>query len=469
MVCIVLCLFCESDLDAAGLQSGRSSSLLRSWSELLDRYEQFRDDNYPLIPSFGSVQEYGTWEHVLSEIGIFSCDRWFWYFSDGTVRLNWKLFEKAGIKEKTPFIVYEDIYTADVVLAVEVGGQSFRELCSRPVEPYLSALERGEDVWEETSRRRIVLHGFFVSPEYVEITVNNTAAELTTSAVPSLRSALLAGSAEITNLCFSGMNGYSNRIEFEIAYANGFTNQLGIFSCTNLVAPEWVSVGTAVVSLVTNRISWVWSLENDAADMRFFRCANMDVDTDGDGLPDAAERLLYGTSPYSYDMDNDGFPDSYEIAHGTDPFMAGDYPSPTVYVATNQSIQAAVSNAVDYDIICLLPGTFKGTGNHDVDLLGKKLILTSSSGAEHTEIDCEQARLLFPSGNQRGLIITNGETHATIIREISINNGLHENGGAVYCKNASARFECCSFRGNKATNDAGGAVYCEGSGGGILS
>ncbi len=42
-------------------------------------------------------------------------------------------------------------------------------------------------------------------------------------------------------------------------------------------------------------------------------------DTDGDGIPDAQELKVYGTSPFLEDSDSDGINDSQEILSGTDP------------------------------------------------------------------------------------------------------------------------------------------------------
>jgi len=51
-------------------------------------------------------------------------------------------------------------------------------------------------------------------------------------------------------------------------------------------------------------------------------------DTDGDGLVDADELLLYGTSPASPDTDGDGVDDGAEIAAGTNPLDAADFSLP---------------------------------------------------------------------------------------------------------------------------------------------
>lgn len=47
-------------------------------------------------------------------------------------------------------------------------------------------------------------------------------------------------------------------------------------------------------------------------------------DTDKDGLSDADELEIYGTSPYLQDTDSDGINDKTELEAGTDPYCLGD-------------------------------------------------------------------------------------------------------------------------------------------------
>jgi len=62
------------------------------------------------------------------------------------------------------------------------------------------------------------------------------------------------------------------------------------------------------------------------ADMGACEYVAAGVDTDGDGLIDAAEILLYKTDPRCSDTDWDGVDDAREIADGTDPLDASDHP-----------------------------------------------------------------------------------------------------------------------------------------------
>jgi len=46
----------------------------------------------------------------------------------------------------------------------------------------------------------------------------------------------------------------------------------------------------------------------------------LSTDSDGDGLGDADEIFIYGTSPTNPDSDGDGLPDGDEVlVYGTDP------------------------------------------------------------------------------------------------------------------------------------------------------
>ena len=65
---------------------------------------------------------------------------------------------------------------------------------------------------------------------------------------------------------------------------------------------------------------------------RFYLVSDATRDADGDGIADALERYVYGTSPELRDTDGDGVEDGLELAWGTDPLHAG--PSNPAFVET---------------------------------------------------------------------------------------------------------------------------------------
>ncbi len=120
------------------------------------------------------------------------------------------------------------------------------------------------------------------------------------------------------------------------------------------------------------------------------------------------------------------------------------------------TIQPALDAASEGDTILVLPGTYTGAENRDLDFDGKNLVLRSNGGDPgDTVIDCEfLGRAIFLNGAQG---------RSTIIENLSFRNGLHaSSGGAIYCFGASPSVRYCYFTENDAVQ--GGCIYTLGSG-----
>ncbi|MEZ4649958.1 MAG: right-handed parallel beta-helix repeat-containing protein [Candidatus Eisenbacteria bacterium] len=151
------------------------------------------------------------------------------------------------------------------------------------------------------------------------------------------------------------------------------------------------------------------------------------------------------------------------------PDGSGDYPT----------IQDAVVAAISGDTILLADGTFLGTGNKDVDLLGKTLIIASANGDRNAVVlDLENAGRAFvvsaaaPARPERrddlpripGAIAARGGV--TEIRGLTIRNGLltssagvDARGGAINIGDGvSLVVDDVAFESNEAM-DHGGAIH----------
>ena len=118
------------------------------------------------------------------------------------------------------------------------------------------------------------------------------------------------------------------------------------------------------------------------------------------------------------------------------------------------NIQAAVDAASNGDEIIVMPGTYTGTGDEVVNMLGKEIWLHSSDGQEVTIIDGE--------GTRRGITCVNDETLNTAIEGFTITNGYASDGGGMYNDyNSSPTLIDCTFTVNTAEGgwSGGGGMY----------
>src|SRR5262245_23653106 len=130
----------------------------------------------------------------------------------------------------------------------------------------------------------------------------------------------------------------------------------------------------------------------------------------------------------------------------------------TRYVPSEYStIQAAISDSVDGDVVLVADGTYTGTGNRDMDFGGKAISVRSASGNPAAcVIDC-QGSVISP---RRAFYFHTGEANASVVQGLTIRNGHRPTnlgyGGAVYCVGSSPLITDCIFENNRAGH--GGAI-----------
>ena len=115
------------------------------------------------------------------------------------------------------------------------------------------------------------------------------------------------------------------------------------------------------------------------------------------------------------------------------------------------TIQAAIDAAIDSAVVVVAEGTYIGTGNKNLDLLGKTITVRSESGPEQTIIDCENIG--------RGFYFQSGESNATKIEAFAIINGNADLGGGIRSYFSSPTIVGCVIEDNSATSNGGG-LFC---------
>ncbi|MBU0679554.1 MAG: thrombospondin type 3 repeat-containing protein [Verrucomicrobia bacterium] len=111
-----------------------------------------------------------------------------------------------------------------------------------------------------------------------------------------------------------------------------FTNDLEMFSTTNVLTWSWELRATNLETVGTNVITWT---DNDISNCvrRYYVAGNADRDADSDSLADAREIFLHRTSTNDWDTDDDGVSDGGEINDGTDPLNSDDPPNVSGFIS----------------------------------------------------------------------------------------------------------------------------------------
>ena len=172
------------------------------------------------------------------------------------------------------------------------------------------------------------------------------------------------------------------------------------------------------------------------------------LDLDGNGIPDECE-MPPATLFVDDDAPGDPAPGDPSVS---DPLEDGTSEHPF------DAIQEAINVAVDGDIIELADGTYTGTGNKNLNFDGKAITVRSA----HTDpslciIDCQ--------GSGYGFSFSSGEASDSVIRGLTITNGVATSGGAVLCTGSSPSLTNCTITGNLAS----GAIFAYGGGVSCLS
>ena len=148
------------------------------------------------------------------------------------------------------------------------------------------------------------------------------------------------------------------------------------------------------------------------------------------------------------------------------------------------TIQAAINASTDGDEVVLLPGTYTGWGNRDLDFWGKAITVRSvdphvPQGVASTIIDCQGTE----REPHRGFLFHSGETSGAIVAGLTIVNGYGETtryeeellggaspvGGAILCVGSSPTITHCIIDGNAAASHGGGICCTDNSSPSIIN
>ena len=121
-----------------------------------------------------------------------------------------------------------------------------------------------------------------------------------------------------------------------------------------------------------------------------------------------------------------------------------------------ETIQEGIDEASSGDTVLVMPGTYSGGGNVNLDFFATNCVLKSSGGARSVTIDCGSAARGFYFG---GIV-----TSDCVVDGFTITNGAADVGGGMYFWACSPTIRNCVISGSTAA-DWGGGFYCTGNAG----
>ena len=166
-----------------------------------------------------------------------------------------------------------------------------------------------------------------------------------------------------------------------------------------------------------------------------------------------------------------------------------------------ETIQHAINEATNGDIVLVSDGIYSGSGNRNIDFKGKAITVCSENGPEVTIINCENKGrgFHFHTGEDSnsvldgftityGFIPTGPDRYAggikfsssspTVTNCIIQNCSAKYNGGAIYCSSSGPTLRNCTIKGNSAPGiypdkeghtGKGGGIYCYSSSNPMIS
>jgi len=157
---------------------------------------------------------------------------------------------------------------------------------------------------------------------------------LTKAPVPGgMMTAMMRSPAADSNILVTGIGQVSTGMLLQVDYPDTQTNRLEMMVCTNLVEWRWWLVETNLVTAGTNSLMWVdTGATNGAGIARRFYRVGASEDSDGDGLADGREALIYHTDPFALDSDGDGLVDGYSGVITTNAYPGGVATNGNLYV-----------------------------------------------------------------------------------------------------------------------------------------
>lgn len=328
---------------------------ISSASELLSIFFEARE-SLPPLPSPVSYEE------VINQLAEERMDfvahkTWAYVHEAGTYYLSDKSKLARELKLPMHLVAYEDLLSGTVMLVGTSDGSDELQILAKVAAPDFSPYDEKVSLesylmWELGPRRMIWTATLKSEADaWADLAKAEEASAAALSAAPMMMS--MSAPAVVTNIQLTIESTGNGTVEVEAYWPVDFTNRLEIYAASDLVTADWQIAQTEIST--TGGSSYAWEDTNTNLTQRMYAAGNMDIDTDGDGIPDAREKYLYKTDPDLADTDGDGVDDGAEIANGTDPLQA-DSDGDGLHDGIEDALAASTQTNGTDGVLVIVPG-----------------------------------------------------------------------------------------------------------------
>lgn len=291
--------------------------------------------------------------------------------------VNWNKFpsefKKGMMAEMDPngfplyrVSVYEDVKTRETVFLNGMGAEVYRLAPVKGYNPYayqmnklgIASFSEFEPYYEwiydpaKIAAEYVLLPTRFYDDYQIMKEEERLASDAVLMATPMM---MVMSLPEVITDIRMGIERLGNgTVEVQVGWPDGFSDTLEIYSATDLIAGNWQFAHTNINTASSS--SYIWEDTDTNFTQRMYVAGNMDVDSDGDGIPDAREKYIFKTNPDLADTDGDGVNDGAEIASGTNPLQA-DSDGDGLHDGIEDALAASVQTNGSGGVLIVVPGT----------------------------------------------------------------------------------------------------------------
>ena len=297
-VAAVFCILALNSIPQTGTVSRQEfeMDLVLSWGQLYNDYLNFRERLGPLVPPNSVPYDEAGSKMAVSDWSFLN-QNWLFKFDGGTRYVS--SLSTLGITAPTTIQIYEDIRLGDVII-LSTGAESKQfkgeALFTAPAfMQYEADFPRNKYLFDELSPRRVLWEITLKPQSYIQ---SDLLEQEAAAQAEQLRMAMMPKSSPpLRTGIWVELDFDTSNPTVNIHASDGITNRVELYSREHLDKGGWNYFPHLTANLASNNPASF--LIEPSMHSQFYIARSADVDSDGDGIPDAREQVVFGTDAFN--------------------------------------------------------------------------------------------------------------------------------------------------------------------------